>query len=200
MSESAEPFVVDLEAATHALVVAHAAALTALERLEDSPAGDLHMALFRAPADSEAIPPDPQDAPAVLDFMEGLLIADRGSAGTSARVDALGFSKKEVTRLKAFECVRTGIDAYAAILTRQKFDGATRSYGSHLFKQIEPDGSHVSLIAAASGWRGDQDYLAVMMVPATVHAVLLEFGRLPRELVVSSTFVLANGAWEYPAT
>ena len=199
MPDSPEPFVLDLEAATHALVLAEAAARTALELLEDSPSEDLHMALFRAPSDSTATLPDAHDAAAVIGFMEGLLIADHGSTGTSARVDSLGFSRKEVTRLKAFECVRTGVDAYAAILTKQKFDGATRSYGSHLFKQITPDGTHVPLIAAASGWRGDQDYLVVMMVPATLNAVLFEFGRLPKDMVVSSAFVLADGAWEYPA-
>jgi hypothetical protein len=95
--------------------------------------------------------------------------------------------------------VRTGVDAYAAIVERRKFEGATRSYGSHLFERILPDGGRLAMIAAASGWRGDQDYLAAMMVPATLHFVLLEYGLLPREQVVSESFVLTEGAWRYPA-
>lgn len=199
MPQSAEPFLIDLEAATQALVLAEAAARNVLELLEDAPSGDLHVALFSVPTDASGPPPDAEDAPAVVEFIDRHLVADHGATGTSARVEALGFSKKDITRLKAFECVRTGVDAYAAILTKQKFDGATRSYGSHLFRQITPDGTSAPLIAAASGWRGDQDYLAVMMVPATLQCVLLEFGALPRELIVSSAFVLAGGAWEYPA-
>jgi hypothetical protein len=119
--------------------------------------------------------------------------------GTTAVVDSIGFSKRDVTRLKAFECVHAGVDSYEAILARRKFDGATRSYGSHLFAQIGPDGGSRPLIAAASGWRPDQDYLAVMIVAATLQFVLLEYGVLPRAAIVSSEFVLAAGAWEYPA-
>ncbi len=199
MTHSAEPFVVDLEAATQALVLAEAAARSVLELLEDSPTADLHMALFSAPTDASGPPPEAEDTPSVIEFVDRHLVADHGTAGTSLRVEALGFSKREVTRLKAFECFRTGVDAYAAILTKQKFDGATRSYGSHLFRQIAPDGTTAPLIAAASGWRGDQDYVAAMMVPATLQSVLLESGVLPREVMVSPGFVLASGAWEYPA-
>ena len=199
MSDSAEHFFVDLEAAMQALVLAEAAARKVLELLEDTPSGDLHMALFRVPTESSGAPPQAEDAPAVVEFIDRHVVADHGAAGTSALVEALGYSKKDITRLKAFECVRTGVDPYAAILTKQKFDGATRSYGSHLFRQITPDGTTVPLIAAASGWRGDQDYVAVMMVPATLQCVLLEFGVLPRDVIVSSAFVLASGAWEYPA-
>jgi hypothetical protein len=200
MPDSAEHFFVDLEAATQALVLAEAAARKVLELLEDAPSADLHMALFRVPTESGGAPPEADDATAVVEFMDRQLVADHGAAGTSVRVEALGYSRKEITRLKAFgECVRTGVDPYAAILTKQKFDGATRSYGSRLFGQITPDGTTVPLIAAASGWRGDQDYAAVMMVPATLQCVLLEFGVLPRDVIVSSAFVLASGAWEYPA-
>ena len=199
MSDSAEPFFVDLEAATQALGLAEAAARNVLELLEDAPSGDLHMALFSVPSDADDPPPEAENAPAVIEYVSRHAIADHGAAGTSARVDHLGFSKRDITRLKAFECIRTGIDAYAAILTKQKFDGATRTYGSHLFSQIAPDGTTAPLIAAASGWRGDQDYVAVMMVPATLQCVLLEFGVLPRDTIVSSAFVLAGGAWEYPA-
>ena len=199
MPQSAEPFLIDLEAATQALVLAEAAARNVLELLEDAPSGDLHVALFSVPTDASGPPPDAEDAPAVVEFIDRHLVADHGATSTSARVEALGFSKKDITRLKAFECVRTGVDAYAAILTKQKFDGATRSYGSHLFSQITPDGTSAPLIAAASGWRGDQDYVAVMMVPATLQCVLLQFGALPRDLIVSTAFVLAGGAWEYPA-
>jgi len=199
MSDSAEHFFVDLEAAMQALVLAEAAARKVLELLEDTPSGDLHMALFRVPTESSGAPPQAEDAPAVVEFIDRHVVADHGAAGTSALVEALGYSKKDITRLKAFECVRTGVDPYAAILTKQKFDGATRSYGSHLFRQITPDGTTVPFIAAASGWRGDQDYVAVMMVPATLQCVLLEFGALPRDVIVSSAFVLASGAWEYPA-
>ena len=198
MSDSAEQFFVDLKAATQALGLAEAAARNVLGLLEDAPKGDLHMALFSVPGDDDP-PPEAEDAPAVIEFVGRHVIADHGAAGTSALVDELGFSRRDITRLKAFECVRTGIDAYAAILTKQKFDGATRSYGSHLFSQISPDGTTTPLIAAASGWRGDQDYVAVMMVPATLQCVLLEFGVLPRDTIVSSAFVLASGAWEYPA-
>ncbi len=199
MSDSSEPFVVDPEAATHALVLAEAAARNVLELLEDSPVGVPHMALFSTPTGSADPLPDAEDSQAVVAFMDRQLVADHGVAGTSAVAEALGFSSKEITRLKAFECVRTGVDAYDAILTKRKFDGATRSYGSHLFNQIAPWGATVSLIAAVSGWRGDQDYLAAMMVPATLRCVLLEFGVLPRDLIVSSAFVLASGAWKYPA-
>ena len=199
MSDSAEQFFVDLKAATQALGLAEAAARNVLGLLEDAPKGDLHMALFSVPGDAGDPPPEAEDAPAVIEFVGRHVIADHGAAGTSALVDELGFSRRDITRLKAFECVRTGIDAYAAILTKQKFDGATRSYGSHLFSQINPDGTTTPLIAAASGWRGDQDYVAVMMVPATLQCVLLEFGVLPRDTIVSSAFVLASGAWEYPA-
>jgi hypothetical protein len=198
MSESAEPFVVDPEAAAHALVLAEAAARNVLDLREDPPTADLHLALFSAPAGSAVALPDAADSEAVIAFMDRLSIADHGPAGTSVVVEALGFSKKEITRLKAFECVRTGVDAYAAILARRKFDGATRSYGSHLFDQIMPGGATTSLIAAASGWRGDQDYLAAMVVPATLQCVLSAFGVLPRDVMVCSGFVLSGGAWEYP--
>jgi len=59
-----------------------------------------------------------------IEFFEGCLSVDGFQAvvprARTARVEALGFSKKDITRLKAFECVRTGVDAYAAILTKQK--------------------------------------------------------------------------------
>src|ERR1019366_6867862 len=164
MSDSAEPFLVDLEAATQALVLAEAAARSVLELLEDAPSGDLHMALFSVPTASSGPPPAAEDAPAVVEFIDRHGVADHGAAGTSALVEALGYSKKDITRLKAFECVRTGVDAYAAILTKQKFDGATRSYGSHLFRQITPDGTTAPLIAAASGWGGGPDLVAGLVV------------------------------------
>jgi hypothetical protein len=130
--------------------------------------------------------------------MEGRVIADHGT-GTDAVIDEVGFSKREITRFKAFECVRTGVDAYEAILAQRKFDGATRSYGSHRFDQMTPGGSSRALIAAASGWRAEQDYLAAMAAAATLRWVLLEYGVLPRAGIVSSEFLLSGGAWEYPA-
>ena len=158
-----------------------------LDLREDWPVGELHLAIFSARADGAL--PDAEDARAVIEHMENRLIADHGSAGTTDVIESIGYSKKDITRLKAFECVRTGVDSYEAILARRKFDGATRSYGSHLFGQIGPGGDSMPLIAAASGWR---------VVAATLQCVLLEYGVLPRDAIVSSEFLLTAGAWEYP--
>jgi hypothetical protein len=196
--DPAEPFVVDPAAAAHALLLAESAARNVLDLRGDCPVGELHIAIFDATADGDAALPDAQDAQAVLAYMEGRVIADHGT-GTETVVDEVGFSKREITRFKAFECVRTGVDAYEAILSRRKFDGATRSYGSHRFDQMTPGGSSRALIAAASGWRAEQDYLAAMAAAATLRWVLLEYGALPRAGIVSSQFLLSGGAWEYPA-
>jgi hypothetical protein len=197
MSDLAEPLVVDPEAAAHALVLAEAAAHTVLDLRGDCPVGELHMAIFGASANEDGVLPDAQDAQAVLDYMEGRLIADHG-VGTTAAIESIGVSRKDITRFKAFECVRTGVDSYEAILAKRKFDGATRSYGSYLFSLLTPGGASTTLIAAASGWRADQDYLATMLAAATLHCVLLEYGVLPRAGMVSSQFLLSGGAWEYP--
>jgi hypothetical protein len=199
MPDHAAPFALAPEIATHALVLAEAAARTSLDLRGDPPAGNLHLALFRAQSSPESVEPDGADSAAVVAFMDAQLIAEHGLAATSTVIGRAGFTPIQICRIKAFECVRTGVDAYAAILERRKFEGATRSYGSHVFEQITPAGDRVGMIAAASGWRGEQDYLAAMMVPATLHFVLLQFGVLPRELVVSESFVLTAGAWEYPA-
>ncbi len=196
MTEPAE-FVVDPEAAAHALVLAEAAARNVLDLRADCPVGELHIAIFHGSRDGNGSLPNAEDARAVVDYMEDRLIADHG-VGTAAVIESIGFSKRDITRLKAFECVRTGMDSYEAITARRKFDGATRSYGSHLFSQIVPGGESTTLIAAASGWREDQDYLAAMVVPATLQCVLVDYGALPRDSIVSSEFLLSGGAWEYP--
>jgi hypothetical protein len=196
----AEPFVVDPQAAAHALLLAESAARHVLDLRGDCPVGELHIALFdaTAEADDDALP-DPRDAQAVLSYMEGRLIVDHGS-GTDTVIDEVGLSKRQITRFKAFECVSSGVDAYEAILAQRKFDGATRSYGSHRFEQMTPGGSSRTLVAAASGWRAEQDYLVAITVAATLCWVLLEYGALPRAGIVSPEFLLADGAWEYPAT
>jgi hypothetical protein len=199
MSDPPEQFAIDFDAAVHALGLAEAAARNVLDLRADWPVGELHMAIFSASADGDGALPDAEDAGAVIDHMEGRLIADHGPVGTTNVIESIGFSKKDITRLKAFECVRTGVDSYEAILARRKFDGATRTYGSHVFAQIGPGGASRPLIAAASGWRADQDYLAAMVVAATLQCVLLEYGVLPRDAIVSSKFLLSAGAWEYPA-
>jgi hypothetical protein len=196
MSDRAEQFAIDPATAAHALVLAEAAARNVLDLRADWPVGELHLAIFSGRADGAL--PDAEDARAVIEHMENRLIADHGPAGTGDVIESIGYSKKDITRLKAFECVRTGVDSYEAILARRKFDGATRSYGSHLFGQIGPGGDSTPLIAAASGWRADQDYLAAMVVAATLQCVLLEYGVLPRDAIVSSEFLLTAGAWEYP--
>jgi hypothetical protein len=198
MSDPHEPFAIDPEAALHALVLAEAASRNVLELRDDCPVGELHIAIFSGPDDGAAALPDAKDARAVIDHMQRRLIADHGSAATSTVIESLGFSRRDVTRLKAFECVRTGLDSYQAILARRKFDGATRSYGSHVFEQTGPAGASRPLIAAASGWRADQDYLAAMVVPATLQCALVAYGLLPRDGIVSSGFLLCAGAWEYP--
>jgi hypothetical protein len=199
MPDPAAPFALAPEIAAHALVLAEAAARTSLDLRDDPPAGNVTLALFLAPISADSAEPDAEDSAAVIAFMDEQLIAEHGSAATSAVVGPAGFSPTQICRLKAFECVRTGVEPYAALIERRKFDGATRSFGSHRFEQIAAAGDRVELIAAASGWRGDQDYLAAMIVPATLHFVLLQFGVLPRDLVVSETFVLSAGDWEYPA-
>jgi hypothetical protein len=197
MPEPAAPFAVDPGTAVHALVLAESAARNVLDLRADPPAGNLHLALFLAPA-GEAAELDASDARAVVDYMDGLLVAEHGSPGTSEVYESVGFSARDICRIKAFECVRAGVDAYAAIIERRKFDGATCGYGSHRFEQILPGGGSTPMISAGSGWRGDQDYLAAMMVPATLRSILLEYGVLPRELVASATFLLTGGAWTYP--
>ena len=198
MSFPAAPFAIDSGTATHALLLAESAARNVLDLRADSPTGDLHLALFDGTVESGEALPDAEDSLAVVAFMERRLVAEHGAAATSVVREAIGFSARDSCRLKAFECVCTGVDAYAAIIERRKFDGATRAYGSHRFEQILPLGGTMPLIAAAGGWRGEQDYLAAMIVPATLQSVLIEYGLLPRESVVSSTFVLTAGAWEYP--
>jgi len=197
--DPAEPFVVDPAAAAHALLLAESAARNVLDLRGDCPVGELHIAIFdAATGDGDGALPDAHDAPAVLACMEGRVIADHG-AGTDAVIEEVGLSKREITRFKAFECIYTGVDAYEAILARRKFDGATRSYGSHRFEQMAPGGATLTLVAAASGWRAEQDYLAAMVAAATLRWVLLEYGALPRAGMVSSEFLLSGGAWEYPA-
>jgi hypothetical protein len=184
--------------ASNALLLADAAARCVLELRSDSPPGNLHLALFALDgAPSE--PPDPADRDAVCAYMEPMLVADRWLDDPDAVVPALGLTRRQITRLKAFECVHTGVDAYTTIVRRQKFDGATRSYGSHRFRQLLPDGGEIELVASASGWRGDQDYLAAMMVPAALLHVRLADGELPAAVMTSAGFILADGAWEYPA-
>lgn len=197
MTEPTEPSFVDTQAARHALILAEAATRSVLELGVTVPAGDLHLALFGSPgAGLEA--PDPRDAAGVLAFMEGLMIAEHGTPSTAEPITEIGISKRDIAAFKAFECVHTGLDAYAAIVRRAKFDGATRSFGSHRFEQITPAGDSVTLIAAASGWRAEQDYLAAMIVAATLQAVLIEYGRLPGEGIDSDPFLLGGGAWRYP--
>jgi hypothetical protein len=197
--DPAESFVLDPEAAVQALLLAESAARNVLDLRGDLPVGELHIALFDlTPGAAAGALPDAQDARAVLAYMEARLIADHGS-GTDALIEEVGFSKREITRFKAFECVRTGVDAYEAILARRKFDGATRSYGSHRFEQMTPGGASRTLVASASGWRAEQDYLAAMAAAAALRWVLLEYGVLPRAGIVSSGFLLSGGAWEYPA-
>ena len=199
MPDPAESFVLDPEAAVQALLLAESAARNVLDLRGDLPVGELHIALFDlTPGAAAGALADAQDARAVLAYMEARLIADHGS-GTDALIEEVGFSKREITRFKAFECVRTGVDAYEAILARRKFDGATRSYGSHRFEQMTPGGASRTLVASASGWRAEQDYLAAMAAAATLRWVLLEYGVLPRAGIVSSGFLLSGGAWEYPA-
>lgn len=199
MPDPAESFVLDPEAAVQALLLAESAARNVLDLRGDLPVGELHIALFDlTPGAAAGALPDAQDARAVLAYMEARLIADHGS-GTDALIEEVGFSKREITRFKAFECVRTGVDAYEAILARRKFDGATRSYGSHRFEQMTPGGASRTLVASASGWRAEQDYLAAMAAAAALRWVLLEYGVLPRAGIVSSGFLLSGGAWEYPA-
>jgi hypothetical protein len=198
VSDPAEQFVIDPAAAAHALLLAESAARNVLDLRGDCPIGELHIAIFDATASEDAALPDAQDARAVLAHMERRVIADHGS-GTDAVIEEVGLSKREITRFKAFECVYAGVDAYEAILARRKFDGATRSYGSHRFEQMAPGGATLTLVAAASGWRAEQDYLAAMVAAATLRWVLLEYGALPRAGMVSSEFLLSGGAWEYPA-
>jgi len=189
---------IDAALAANALLLADAAARCVLELRSDSPHGNLHLALFwvdGAPAEV----PDPADRGAVCQYMEAMLVADRWHDDPDAVVPALGLTRREITRLKAFECLHAGVDAYTSIVRRLKYDGATRSYGSHRFRQLLADGSEVELVASASGWRGDQDYLAAMMVPATLLHARLGDGDLPAAVIESAGFVLADGAWEYPA-
>ena len=197
MPEPAAQFAVDPGTAVHALVLAESAARNVLDLRADLPARNLHLALFRAP-EGDAAEVDAADAADVIAYMDELLVAEHGSPGTSDVNSVTGMSPRDICRIKAFECVRAGCDSYSAIIERRKFDGATRSFGSHRFEQILPDGGSAPMISAASGWRGDQDYLAAMIVPATLRSVLLEYGILPRELVESATFLLAAGAWQYP--
>jgi len=199
MPEPAAPFAVDPATAVQALVLAESAARNVLDLRADQPTADLHLALFGAPS-GDGAQVDATDAGAVIAFMDELLVAEHGAAATSEVNETVGFSSRNICRLKAFECVRAGVDAYAAIIGRRKFDGATRAYGSHRFEQIQPGGGSTTMIAAASGWRSDQDYLAAMIVPATLRSVLLEYGVLPRDQVASATFLLAAGAWEYPGS
>ena len=196
MPDPAAQSAVDPGTAAHALVLAESAARNVLDLRADLPVTNLHLALFHAP-DGDASEVDAADAAAVIAYMDELLVAEHGSSGTS-EVNATGMSPRDICRVKAFECVRAGCDSYAAIIERRKFDGATRSYGSHRFEQILPGGGSATMISAGSGWRGDQDYLAAMMVPATLHSVLLEYGVLPRDQVASATFLLASGTWQYP--
>jgi hypothetical protein len=194
---STQPFSIEAHVALEALTLAEAAARAVLELRDDAPVGALHIALFRAEPDPSAKPPDPRDAEAVLAHMERRVLADHG-VGTNEVVARAGYSPRDITRFKAFECLHTGVDAHEAILARRKFDGATRSYGSHLFTQMAPGGDRVALIASASGWRAEQDYLAATAVVATLRCVLLECGMLPRDGISSSQFLLSGGAWEYP--
>jgi hypothetical protein len=184
--------------ASNALLLADAAARCVLDLRSDSPQSNLHLALFwvdHPPLEA----PDPVDRDAVCDYMERMLLADRWLDDPDAVVPALGLTRRQITRLKAFECLHTGVDAYTTIVRRQKYDGATRSYGSHRFRQLLADGGEIELVAAASGWRGDQDYLAAMMVPAALLHVRLRDGDLPATVMTSAGFVLTDGAWEYPA-
>jgi hypothetical protein len=197
MTEPNEQFVVDPHAARHALILAEAATRSVLELGVNPPVGDLHLALFGPPA-ADLIGPDPRDAPGVLAFMEDLLIAEHGTPSTAEPIEKIGISKRDIAAVKAFECVHTGLDAYATIVRRAKFDGATRSFGSHRFDQITPGGGSLTLTAAASGWRAEQDYLAAMIVAATLQAVLIEYGQLPGEGIDSHPFLLTDGAWRYP--
>lgn len=199
MPEPAAPFAVDPGTAAHALVLAESAARTVLDLRADPPSGNLHLALFHAPA-GEAEDLDAADTATVVAYMDELLIAEHGSLGSSEILQSVGFSARDICRVTAFECVRAGVDAYTAIIERRKFDGATSGFGSHRFEQVLPGGGATPMIAAASGWRGDQDYLAAMMVPATLRLVLLEFGVLPSEEVASATVLLTGGAWEYPGS
>ena len=199
MPEPAVPFAVDPATAVHALVLAESAARNVLDLRADLPTANLHLALFRAPS-GDGAQVDADDTQAVIAFMDELLVAEHGSPGTSEVREPVGFSPRDICRIKAFECVRAGVDAYAAIIERLKFDGASRGYGSHRFEQIQPGGGSTTMISAASGWRPDQDYLAAMMVPATLRSVLLEYGVLPRDTVASATFLLVAGTWEYPGS
>ena len=198
MANVSEPFAIDPELARQALVLADAGARQVLVMRSDAGQGDLHLALFSGDDPAAGELPEATDLDAVVAYMERRLIADRWEDDPDAIVPALGLSRRHITRVKAFECLHAGVDSYAAILLRRKFDGATRSYGSHRFAQLTPQGGGLALISAASGWRGDQDYVAAMMVPAALQYVLLEAGALPRELMVSSGFRLLNGAWDYP--
>ena len=198
MSASLNPFPIDVNAAGHALVLAEAATRTVLDLRHNPGSGDLHLALFRLPEQDAAIP-SARDTDAVLAFMDLQLIAEHGAAATALAIPQVGLSKRQIARLKAFECVHGGVDAYVAIQRRIKFDGATRSFGSYMFSQVVPGGGSVTLIAAASGWRAEQDYLAAMIVPATLQSVLTEYGVLPRDGIESDSFLLAGGAWAYPA-
>jgi hypothetical protein len=189
---------IDAALASDALLLADAAARCVLELRGDSPSGNLHLALFALDGAPAGLP-DPVDRDAVCAYMEPMLLAERWQDDPEAVVPALGLTRRQITRLKAFECMYTGLDAYTTIVRRRKFDGATRSYGSHRFRALLGDGGEVELVAAASGWRGDQDYLAAMMVPAVLLHVRLRDGELPAEVISSAGFVLADGAWEYPA-
>ena len=198
MSHSADPFVVSAETALLALALAKTAACGAMELRGESTDRDLHMALFRGDSGAAAIP-DATDSPAVLAFMDGLLIAEAMIDDSATVVAGAGFSRKDSVRLKAFECLHTGLDSYVAILARKKFDGATRTYGSHRFSQYTPDGAQIALIASVSGWTRDQDQLTATIVAATLQYSLQQLGILPAEQIISESFVLTDGDWAYPA-
>ena len=182
-----------------ALSLAKAAARGAMELRGESTDRDLQMALFSGDAGPGAAVPDATDSPAVLAFMDGLLIAEAMIADPVTVVASAGVSRKDSVRFKAFECLHAGVDSYAAILARKKFDGATRTYGSHRFSQRTPDGTEISLIASASGWTRDQDQLAATMVEATLQYSLQQLGILPSDQIISESFLLKDGAWAYPA-
>src|ERR1700728_3605853 len=99
MPEPAAPFAVDLAIAVQALVLAESAARNVLELRDDTPAGNLHIALFSAP--SGAGPEvDAPDTVGVVAYMDELLVGEHGSPETSEINESVGYSPRDLCRVK----------------------------------------------------------------------------------------------------
>lgn len=129
----------------------------------------------------------------VIRYVSTAKLAEYGVDGYLEKDPATGLSPWQSAHLRAWETLRTKRDGLDLLHNGGKPPLSTQSHGSHIFRVPAAQGVEWTLVNAAAGWGGDQDYLATWITAGVLPYLALQAGVITAPDIESDNFLLQHG-------